>query len=194
MERGAGAKLVEGAENGLIGALQPFGRPRVLSGEREEPMTKVASRPVTEASLTILKETFEGPSGSSTYYIDNDPRAGLFATLDGLAAEAASQPFGARSATIAGHAFHLGFHLETSSAWLRGDREPRDWSRSWSVTAVDERGWEDLRRSLRRQFEDVLAAIESETPEDVEALATTIGAIAHAAYHLGAIRQHLASA
>ncbi len=154
-------------------------------------MTKVASSPVTEASITLLKETFEGPNGPSTSFIDNGPSAGFFATLDALGAEDASRPFGDKGATIAGHAFHAGFHLETSSAWLRSDREPRDWDRSWTVRAVDERGWSDLRRSLRRQFEDLLRAIASEPPEDAEAVASTLGAIAHAAYHLGAIRQRL---
>ena len=100
-------------------------------------MTTATSTPTIHATLTLLRETFEGPSGSSTYYIDNDPSAGFLATLGGLSAAAASKPFGKGAATIAGHAHHAAFHLETSSAWLRGDREPRDWSRSWSVSAVN---------------------------------------------------------
>jgi hypothetical protein len=155
-------------------------------------MTSAVSSSVAEASRILLKETFEGPAGPSTYYIDNDPKAGLFATLDGLGAEAASRAFGTGGATIAGHVFHLGFHLEMSAAWLRGDRDPRDWSRSWAVKAVDEEAWVEVRAGLRRRFEELLRAVEMEPAAGGEDLATTIGAIAHAAYHLGAIRQRVA--
>jgi hypothetical protein len=155
-------------------------------------MKNAASSSVTRAALILLRETFEGPSGPSTYFIDNDPKAGLFATIEGMSAEEASQPFGGSAASIAGHVHHVGFHLDMSSAWLRGDREPRDWSQSWTITTLDERRWADLRSRLRHQFEDLVRAIESEpTPRD-EDLATAIAAIAHAAYHLGAIRQRIA--
>jgi len=155
-------------------------------------MRNTASSSVTRAALTLLRETFEGPAGPSTYFIDNNPKAGLFATIEGLNAEEASQPFGGSGASIAGHVHHVGFHLDMSSAWLRGDKEPRDWSQSWTITTLDEQGWADLRSRLRHQFEDLLRAIESEPTTRDEELATAIGAIAHAAYHLGAIRQRLA--
>ena len=157
-------------------------------------MTVVACSPAAEASRAILRETFEGPAGPSTYYIDNDPKGGLFATLDGLSAAEASRPSGRGGATIAGHAFHVGFHVEVSAAELSGDKEPRDWRRSWAVTAVDEAGWTDLRSRLRRQYEDLVRAIEAAPSESRDALATAIGAVAHAAYHLGAIRQRIAAA
>lgn len=157
-------------------------------------MANVSSSRVTEASLILLRETFEGPSGPSTYFIDDDPGAGLFATVDGLTAEDASRRFGRSSASIAGHLFHVGFHLDVSSAWLRRDREPRDWRQSWTVTEVDEAGWTELRSRLRRQFESLVRAFETQPEASVDELATTIGAIAHAAYHLGAIRQRIAAA
>ncbi|HEY7113787.1 MAG TPA: hypothetical protein VIA45_12720, partial [Thermoanaerobaculia bacterium] len=150
--------------------------------------------PTLQAFRTLLRETFEGPSGPSTYYIDSDPSAGFLATLGSLSAAAASKPLGKGGATIAGHAHHAAFHLETASAWLRGDREPRDWSRSWSVSAVDEPAWAALRETLRDRFEELMRTIEKEAPSEEEALGTAIAAIAHAAYHLGAIRQRLAMA
>ena len=149
---------------------------------------------IVPAILTLLRETFEGPSGPSTYYIDNDPSAGFLATLGGLSAAQASKPFGKGGASIAGHAHHAAFHLEMSGAWLQGDRAPRDWSRSWSVSTVDEPAWAALRETLRDRFENLARAIEEEAPAGDERLATTIAAIAHAAYHLGAIRQRLAMA
>jgi hypothetical protein len=155
-------------------------------------MKNTASSSVTRAALILLRETFEGPSGPSTYFVDNNPKAGLFATIEGLNAEEVSQPFGGSGASIAGHVHHVGFHLDMSSAWLRGDREPRDWSQSWTITTLDEPRWAALRSRLRHQFEDLVRAIESEPTTHDEDLATVIGAIAHAAYHLGAIRQRLA--
>ena len=149
---------------------------------------------IVPAILTLLRETFEGPSGPSTYYIDNDPSAGFLATLGGLSAAQASKPFGKGGASIAGHAHHAAFHLEMSGAWHPGARAPRDWSRSWSVSTVDEPAWAALRETLRDRFEDLARAIEVEAPAGDERLATTIAAIAHAAYHLGAIRQRLAMA
>jgi hypothetical protein len=159
-------------------------------------MTTAASTSasIIPASLTLLRETFEGASGPSTYYIDNDPSAGFLATLGGLSAAEASKPFGRGGASIAGHAHHAGFHLEVSGAWLRGDRAPRDWSKSWSVKSVDEPAWAALREMLRDRFEELERAIETAAPSDDEALAMTIAAIAHAAYHLGAIRQRIAMA
>lgn len=146
------------------------------------------------ASVILLRETFEGPSGPSTYFIDNDPKAGWLPALDALTAAEASRPTRPGGATIAGHAFHAGFHLEVTSAWLRGDREPRDWAASWEVEMVDEAAWAALRRELRRRYDALLDAVEKEPSANGEELATTIGAIAHAAYHLGAIRQAIAAA
>ena len=102
-------------------------------------------------------------------------------------------PWGGGRPTVAGHAHHAGFHLDMSSAWLRGDRESRDWDASWQVKTVDEPAWAALRRRLRQQYAGLLDAIEKEPAANGVELATTVGAIAHAAYHLGAIRQSIAS-
>jgi len=153
------------------------------------------SAPTTteSATTTLLRETFEGSNGPSTYFIDSDKKSGFFAVLDALSAAEASRPMRPGGPTVAGHAHHAGFHLDMSSAWMRGDREPRDWNESWSVKSVDEPAWAALRRNLRKQYASLLEAIEKEPSANGIELATTIGAIAHAAYHLGAIRQSIAS-
>ena len=114
------------------------------------------------ATTTLLRETFEGPAGPSTYFIDNDKKAGFFAVLDTLSAAEASRPMRPGGPTVAGHAHHAGFHLDMSSAWLRGDRESRDWDLSWQVKTVDEPAWAALRRRLRQQYASLLEAIEKE--------------------------------
>ena len=155
-------------------------------------MATITTFPIVEASIVLLREAFEGPSGPSTYFIDSDRKSGLFATLDGLTAKEASQPLGRGGASIAGHAFHVGFHLDASAAWIRGHREPRDWRRSWSVVAVSDAEWLDLKDRLSVRLQDFIRAVET-VPLEVEELSTVLGAIAHAAYHLGAIRQRLAA-
>ncbi len=156
-------------------------------------MADVPETAVAGALLTLLRETFEGPTGPSTYYIDNDPRAALLPAIEALTpAQASAQPWPG-AATIAGHVGHIAFHLEMSSAWMRGDRADRDWSQSWTVRAVDAKQWDGVRRDVRAKYDDLVAAIQNEPAARAEALETSIGAATHAAYHLGAIRQRIAA-
>ena len=156
---------------------------------------KTSTEPaVIDAVLTLLKETFEGPSGPSTYFIDNDPRAGVFGALDALSPSEASRSPNPAAPSIAGIAHHLAFHVEMSSAWLKGDRADRDWARSWSVREVDAKEWDTLRRSVRREYETLVRAIREEPQTVGESLPTVVAAVTHAAYHLGAIRQRVADA
>lgn len=144
------------------------------------------------SSLELLRETFEGPAGSSTYYIDNDPKAGFFGAVDALTAADASRPTRPGGPTIAAQVFHAGFHLDMSTGWLRGDREDRDWAKSWELTSVDDAAWTALRRQFRGQYEAFQQAVGNEPSAGGDNLSTILGAIAHAAYHLGAVKQALA--
>jgi hypothetical protein len=157
-------------------------------------MPQVIASEVFESTLTLLRETFEGAQGPSTYYLDSAPGSGFFGTLEKIDASRASSPISKSGATIAGHAYHAGFHLDMTSGWIRGDRADRDWSQSWTVKSVDEGEWRRQRQTLRRQYEELVRAIESEPAAIGESLPTTLGAIAHAAYHLGAIRHAIAAA
>ncbi|HEY3204129.1 MAG TPA: hypothetical protein VGL03_10755 [Thermoanaerobaculia bacterium] len=143
--------------------------------------------------VTLLREAFEGPSGPSTYFVDNQPNAGIFGTIGELDAADASRPARPASATVAGPVHHVLFHIAASIAWLRGDRAGRDWRESWTVRAVDEVAWSRLRSDLRNEYEELIQTIENDAPNDEE-LATAIRAVAHAAYDLGAMRQVIARA
>ncbi len=148
---------------------------------------------VTVSLLTrMLREAFDGPPGPWTYFTDTSPGTGGFGTLGGLSALQASERGGPGRTTIAGHVNHLSSSLALSTLGLRGQPTSRDRGRSWTVTTVDDRGWADLQARLRREYESLLVAVETHTVWDEDALGVAIGAIAHAAYHLGAIRQRLA--
>ena len=148
---------------------------------------------VTVTLLTrMLREAFAGPPGPWTYFTDTSPGTGVFGTIGGLSAAAASQEGGPGHTTIAGHVHHLSSSLALSTLGLRGQPTSRDRSRSWTVSKVADTGWAELQARLRREYESLLVAVETHAVWDEDALGVAIGAIAHAAYHLGAIRQRLA--
>ena len=61
------------------------------------------------------------------------------------------------------------------------------------MSAVDDVAWATLRARLRDEYETLLVAVETHAMWDEDALGMAVGAVAHTAYHLGAIRQRLAS-
>jgi hypothetical protein len=147
---------------------------------------------VVRQLLVVLREAIEGPSGPWTHFIDNKPGAGLFGALDPLSAAEASRPRGGSS--VAAHVHHLAFALDVSAASLAGDNSHRDWSLSWAVTSVDDAAWKALLARFREEYARLIAAIGTHAATDEEALGAAIGVIAHVAYHLGAVRQKLATA
>ena len=139
----------------------------------------------------MLREAFEGPPGPWTYFIDTSPGTGVFGTIGKLNAAQASERGGPSNSTIAGHVHHLSSALALSRQALRGGPTARDRSRSWTLSTVDEAAWLALQAELRREYDSFVVAVLSHTTWDEEAVGIAFGAIAHAAYHLGAIRQRL---
>jgi hypothetical protein len=115
---------------------------------------------------------------------------GLLQFLPGLSAEEASRPWGGTS--IAAHVYHLIFSLEASMASVSGDRTRRDWKESWRVSTVDPETWERMQEELRAGYETLRQAIEEHATESIESMGEAVAAVAHVAYHLGALRQKLA--
>jgi hypothetical protein len=147
---------------------------------------------VTVGLLTrMLREAFEGPPGPWTYFTDTSPGTGVFGTIDGLSAGEASREGGPGRTTIAGHVHHMTSSVALSTRSLRGEPTSRDRSHTWTVSAVDAAAWAALRARLRDEYERLLVAVEMHARWDEDALGVAIGALAHTAYHLGAIRQRL---
>lgn len=151
----------------------------------------------TPAAVTVgllrrlLLEAFEGPPGPWTYFTDTTPGTGVFATIGTLTAAQASTPGGPSRTTIAGHIHHVCSSVALSSQGLRGEPASRDRSMSWTVSTVDEGEWAALRARLRDEYQRLVVAVETRTQWDEDSLGVAVGAIAHTAYHLGAIRQRL---
>lgn len=157
-------------------------------------MSQIPRETVLRAVLPILSEAFAGPADPrSTHFVNNEPGCGVFGTLDALTAEEASTPVEDGRATAAAQAEHLRFSLDVSTRWLRGEREKADWSASWAVQRVDEDAWTELRLALRRAYDEFVVVIH-QVPMDAELLEGVVASVAHAAYHLGALRQIALSA
>jgi hypothetical protein len=141
--------------------------------------------------MRMLREAFDGPPGPWTYFTDTEPGTGVFGTIAALTAAQASRVGGPGRTTIAGHVHHVSASLAISTRELRGESPSRDRSKSWTVSTVDEVEWSALRTRLREAYDGLMMVVKTRSQWDEEALGVTMGAVAHAAYHLGAIRQRL---
>jgi hypothetical protein len=157
-----------------------------------ELMAIIGPREMVEQVLGVLSEAFEGPRESWSYFTDTGKDGGLFGTLEKLDAQVASRILGRTS--IAAHVNHVIFGLHASARWIEGDRTTRKWDESWSVSSVDRETWTHTKERLRVAYKDMRRVVELFTVESEEAMAGALGALAHVAYHLGAIRQKVSFA
>jgi hypothetical protein len=149
-------------------------------------MAQITMDVVVGQLLAVLKESFEGPQQTG-YFTDEGAEGALIGTLKKLNAKQASQPVGGTS--IAAHVYHTTFGMEASTAQINGDNTPRNWRDSWRVSTVDEATWKKMLEELRQMYKELSKAIETRASSNVEAFGEAVGAVAHVAYHLGAIRQ-----
>ncbi len=137
----------------------------------------------------LLRETFEGARpGKGTQYLDYD--SGIRNTLKNLTAEQVSRRRGAHP-SIAAHARHMDFHLRVSAEWVLGDHSKRDWIASFEPQTVTAEEWTRVQQDLEAARAEFLRAMKSLPHEKFVSEGAGMGAIAHLAYHLGAIRQLL---
>ena len=144
---------------------------------------------MTEQLTAVLREGWEGPAHKLSYFLDKGPDAGLRNTLSKLSADQASRAVGGNS--VAAHAHHVAFSFEAFGAFIAGDRTKRDWNESWCVSTVDDAAWNALQSELATRYEELLAAIEKHAGSSEAATGGAFGAVAHLAYHIGAIRQKI---
>jgi hypothetical protein len=137
----------------------------------------------------LLRETFEGGrAGSGTQYLDHD--SGISNTIRRLTPEQASQRNG-NHPSIAAHLRHMAFHMRVSYEWISGDHSKRDWKGSFLPQAVTDQEWSALVQELQRTREQFLKVMQGLPPDRFISEGAGMGAVAHLAYHLGAIRQLL---
>jgi hypothetical protein len=73
---------------------------------------------------------------------------------------------------------------------MRGEQPSRNWAESWEVQTVDGAAWVELNNNLRLEYETLVTQLPNGFDPN-NPMMTTVGIslVAHAAYHLGAIRQ-----
>lgn len=138
----------------------------------------------------VLQEAVEGSPERWSYFTDSGQKGGFIGTLTPLTAKDASLPVAGTS--IAAHVHHVAWGMDATAAWIRGNRKGRNWKESWTITTVDEHAWTRLVGELRRQYEHLRQTILSHALDGEEAFGGAVAAIAHLAYHLGAVRQKIA--
>jgi hypothetical protein len=138
----------------------------------------------------VVREALEGSPERWSYFTDSGQKGGFFGTLTPLTAADASLPLAGTS--IAAHVHHVAWGMDATAAWIRGDRKARDWKESWKITSVNEEAWTRLVGELRRQYDHLRQTIQSHALDGEEAFGGALGALAHLAYHLGAVRQKIA--
>ena len=83
----------------------------------------------------------------------------------------------------------MNFHLRVTSEWILGDHGKRDWPASFEPQTVNAAEWAKLQQDLEASRKELVRVLELLTPERFAEEGGAMGAIAHLAYHLGAIRQ-----
>jgi hypothetical protein len=143
----------------------------------------------------LLVEIFEGPPGEEAYLLNpGDP--GLLRQLDSIDALVASTRNVPGKTTIAAHVDHVHYGLRLLNRWAQGESNPwadADWNASWQRSAVTEDQWRTLRDALRHEFDSWREVVATRTDWDDVSAAGALSSAAHTAYHLGAIRQILAT-
>lgn len=146
------------------------------------------------AVTTLFNETFFGVGNEKgTWFNENAPESGLCGVLDRVNAAAASTPPGPGRRSVVSHARHALVHVEHVTKFLRDEKSQVDWKQSFEPGTATEQEWGELRARLRHSSGVLLETIVGASDDRSMLLETAIGAIAHAAYHLGAIRQVLVS-
>ena len=128
-------------------------------------------------------ETFEGPGKEGSYFTGQNNS--IFSTLNNIFSEDAS--LSVHGSTIAAHSDHIRYYLLVIRAMVKGRDFEKNWGISWGITHVDEMKWMEIREGLTDEYTKLLEEIDT---VDLEEWGTNVfGAVAHSAYHLGAVRQ-----
>jgi len=142
--------------------------------------------------MALLREGVEGPRERWSYFTDHGASAGFLGTLEEWSAAEVSRPGEGGTASVAAHVHHVIFGMEASVAFIRGDRTPRNWGESWQLASVDPSTWAKMKEALREAHALLLQTLEEADLMTDEAFGGAVAAIAHVAYHLGAVRQRRA--
>lgn len=146
---------------------------------------------IREALDMLLQEAYDGPPDHHrTWFVSTTPDSSLLGTTRHLTAEQAwLRPHGVAH-SVAEHVAHLIVSIDVAMKYANGEKPEVDWEQSWECGTADDGRWHTMQRTLREHHLRMRMMVHAGEPfEGKEALAGFIASVAHAAYHLGAIRQ-----
>ncbi|HRP62489.1 MAG TPA: DinB family protein [Phycisphaerales bacterium] len=154
-------------------------------------MTTIPTTNVLSIVRELFTEAFEGANGPATWFVNNEPNCGIFGSIESLSASDASRATIDGGRSLAAHVEHLRWWLANVNSVARGGAWNPDWSGSWSVQIVSDDEWKTLRDALRMEYQRVLDSLAEVniTPDDRMMLTGMMAMSAHAAHHLGTMRQ-----
>ena len=148
-----------------------------------------------QALSKLLVEVLNGPPGNEAFVLNpGDP--GLLRQLDSIDARSASTRDVPGKTTIASHVAHVLYGFQLMNRWAQGEENPfanADWEAAWKRTTVSESEWNALSRDLRNECDAWRKAVAARSDWDDLAASGSLASAVHTAYHLGAIRQILAT-
>jgi hypothetical protein len=142
-----------------------------------------------KALIALYKEAYEGSTEKWTWFTDNEPNSALLGTLSTTSAVDASKPADTSKNSIAAHAIHLLFSLEVALAYIKKEKPSTDWESSWKKQTVTDDEWAKVQTDTRAKYDELVQWLTTNDKWDDDSTHGALGILAHAAYHLGAIRQ-----
>ena len=148
------------------------------------------TRDISLNLVTLAYELLHGPEKPGQAYMLNTGDVGLLRSLDAITAAGASST-SQGGATIAAHVDHLRFGLSLMNEWSGGANpwDTADFTASWRISTVSDSEWQEIRSRFRSEAERWLDAMRARRELTDEEANILLGAVAHLAYHVGAIRQ-----
>lgn len=150
-------------------------------------LQQVETNQLTKVFRELLEETFVNVHG-----IFLDGRTSLLETLENITADEASKRIAETGTSIASQVDHIRFYLKVSNDYIDGKKYKSDWQGSWKRKTVTKEEWDELRKQVREDYDNLIARLKSYADwNNEDRLGGQLGIIVHTAYHLGAIRQIL---
>ena len=145
--------------------------------------------PVKDACVEIFRECFEGvaPGANGTWFVQGNEA--ICNSLAALTPAKASLRVLNQSASIGAHAVHLCYYLSVFNAATRGEETKTDWPGSWKVQEFDEKTWCEVATKTKKEFDEAMGWYRNGADfAGPDGAVYSVANVAHAAFHLGAIR------
>lgn len=140
--------------------------------------------------LTLWSEIFGPDETIGEPHFILDQKTSLFDTLADISAAEASIPVSRQSANLAAQVNHTSYYVRALRDGLASNWETKaDWDGSWRIGVVDDAEWQALIDQLRVDADWVAQFAKDHTDWTPDYVGGAFALVAHAAYHLGEIRQ-----